>query len=249
MLRLNVLPWPGLLRTTISPPSISAIRLLIAKPRPVPPKRRVDRIVRLGKWPEQQAHLFLRHANARVDHVEYQLTAHSRTSGSSRMTTRTLPTSVNLMALPIMLTRICRRRIGSVVILSGMSPRTSSVSGNPFASARTFINEMTSVAIWLGEHSWRSTVHLPASIFERSSMSLMMFRRCSAVAFDDLGRFDGFLRCQVLQEDIGESQDCRHWGANLMAHVRQELALGPVGGFGSLFRFAASALSRASSSL
>ena len=31
------------------------------------------RTIHLGKWPEQQAHLFLRHADARVDHVEDQL--------------------------------------------------------------------------------------------------------------------------------------------------------------------------------
>ena len=63
-------------------------------------------------------------------------------------------------------------------------------------------------------------------------MSLMIFQEMLAVAFDGPARFDGFLRCQLVQEDIGEPQDCRHRCANLMAHVRQELALGPVGGFG-----------------
>jgi len=58
-----------------------------------------------------------------------------------------------------------------------------------------------------------------------------------AVAFDGPARFDGLFRYQVLYKDIGKSQDRRHRSANLMAHVRQEFALGPVRGFGSEFRF------------
>ena len=115
MLRLNVLPWPGLLEPTISPPSISANRLLIANPRPVPPKRRLAEPSTWENGRNKQAHLFLRHADARVDYVECQLATTFRI-GADRMTTRTLPTSVNLMALPMRLTRICRRRIGSVTI-------------------------------------------------------------------------------------------------------------------------------------
>ena len=68
-----MLPWPGLLRTVISPPSISAIRLLIANPRPVPPKRRLAEPSTWENGSEQQAHLLLGHADARIGHVEYQL--------------------------------------------------------------------------------------------------------------------------------------------------------------------------------
>ena len=39
--KLKVLPWPGWLSTQISPPIISASRLLIVNPRPVPPYLRV----------------------------------------------------------------------------------------------------------------------------------------------------------------------------------------------------------------
>ena len=39
-------------------------------------------------------------------------------------------------------------------------------------------------------------------------------------------------RRQIVREDVGVSQDGGHGGADLMAHVGQEFALGPVGGLG-----------------
>ena len=60
----------------------------------------------------------------------------------------------------------------------------------------------------------------------------MTSSRCSPLRLMIWAASRAFVFAQFLQKDIGESQNRRHWGANLMAHVRQEFALGPVGGFG-----------------
>jgi hypothetical protein len=39
-----LLPWPGTLSRSISPPIKSAMRLVSARPRPVPPWLRVDQL-------------------------------------------------------------------------------------------------------------------------------------------------------------------------------------------------------------
>ena len=77
----------------------------------------------------------------------------------------------------------------------------------------------------------RSRVSLPASIFEKSRMSLMIVSRPSAGASDD----PGYSRWSP--DELGGSSsswvmpdDRVHGGADLVAHVGQELALRPIAG-------------------
>ncbi len=93
-------------------PNRMARALLIVKPRPVPPNLQGGRGVGLVERLEQAGDLFLGQADARVDDVDLQTPA--AVSASIRETDRTPPCSVNLMALPTRLTRICRSRVGSV---------------------------------------------------------------------------------------------------------------------------------------
>jgi hypothetical protein len=65
---VNTEPLPGSLSTVMSPPIIWQKRLLIARPRPVPPYLRVVEALGLGKFLEQLAHLLRRHANALKTH-------------------------------------------------------------------------------------------------------------------------------------------------------------------------------------
>ena len=90
---------------------------------------------------------------------------------------RTTPRSVNLIALPSRLMRIWRRRVGSVRMVSGIGPRYSTARERFFASAGA-IEEVTSPTSSPGEQGMRSTVILPASIFEMSRMSLMIPNKC-----------------------------------------------------------------------
>ena len=63
---VKVEPRPGSLSTVMSPPIIWQKRLLIARPRPVPPYLLAVVGGSLGKLLEQLAHLLRRHADAGV---------------------------------------------------------------------------------------------------------------------------------------------------------------------------------------
>ncbi len=64
-------------------------------------------------------------------------------------------------------------------MVSGMGVWNSTSKSSPLSLARTRMSEHTSTMIWLGEQGTLSTVILPASILERSRMSLMSESRCS----------------------------------------------------------------------
>ena len=73
---------------------------------------------------------------------------------------------------------------------------------------------------------------LPASIFEKSRMSLIRESKDSA---DILAKFR-YSRCSEIEfrieHQLRHADDAVHGRADFVAHVGQELALGPVGGFG-----------------
>ena len=69
---LKQLPLPGALVTVMLPPSISANRLLIISPRPVPPNLRVVEVVRLTERLEQTRQLLGSQADSGVDDVDSQ---------------------------------------------------------------------------------------------------------------------------------------------------------------------------------
>ena len=81
-----------------------------------------------------------------------------------------------------------------------------------------------------------SSSSLPASIFEKSRMSLMM--RSSASADDlTMPRYCALLGIvRRLEQQLGHAEHAVHRGADLVAHVGQELALGAVGRLGRVLR-------------
>ena len=125
MVKRKVEPCPGpALSTHIVPPISSASRLLMAKPRPVPPYLRV---VELSAW--------LKLWNSLVMPAALRPMPVSRTANSScgwplstvlkRTVNTTSPFSVNLTELDNRFSRICRSRVTSPLMATGTSPSNS----------------------------------------------------------------------------------------------------------------------------
>ncbi len=97
-----------------------------------------------------------------------------RWPGPSSSTSRTDPFSVNLMALPSRLNRICRKRTGSPITRSGTSSATDAGErqslGRCLRQQRLSSPSISSAV----ESSSRSRSRRPASIFEKSRMSSMI---------------------------------------------------------------------------
>ena len=87
---------------------------------------------------------------------------------------------------------------------------------------------------------------LPASIFEKSRTSLITVSSASADSF----AVSRYSRCsessEVSQRQIQHAQDPVHRRANLMTHVRQELALGSIRRVRRFFRCLRSSISSSS---
>jgi len=189
----NIEPWPRVLCTLSSPPSTVVRRRQIARPSPLPPKRRVVEESACSKSANTRA------ASSGVMPMPVSRTS-TRSRGSfprpsSDSATVTPPRSVNLIALPIRFSRIWRIRVGSDSIQRGSSdPSICNDSASPLLCARLRSSAQTSCAICCGEQAIASMVSLPASILVMSRMSLTMASRCSplrrmmraiAVAADD----------------------------------------------------------------
>ena len=151
----------------------------------------------------------------------------SGSSRSARRTTiRTPPVSVNLMALPTRFSRICRRRAGSVKMVSGTGPANSSFKPSPLPSARTRISETTSATTAAGRAGL--PLDLEFSGFDLREVEDVVDdgQEVVAVAADDVEGLQVFGIVQLPGQDVGVAQDGRHGRADLVAHVGQELALG-----------------------
>jgi hypothetical protein len=75
---------------------------------------------------------------------------------------------------------------------------------------------------------------MPDSILEKSRISLMMSSSECPARFDRRQQLALLRRQLGFQRQIGHADDAVHRRADFVAHVRQEVALGAVGGFGSL---------------
>ena len=58
---------------------------------------------------------------------------------------------------------------------------------------------------------------------------------CVGAALDSLGEFFLLILKFGFKQHVGEADDAIHWGADFMAHGRQEFAFGNVGGFSRFF--------------
>ena len=93
--------------------------------------------------------------------------------------TSTPPTSVNLTALPTRLTSTCRSRPGSPLTTAGTPGAVSALSSSPLSRAGWARSPTTSSSTVRTSKSVSSRRILPASIFEKSRMSLTISRRAS----------------------------------------------------------------------
>ncbi|MNF76468.1 hypothetical protein D3C84_585830 [compost metagenome] len=172
-MRVKTVPLSGVLATLISPPSRSTRRWQMARPRPLPPKRRVveDSAWLKGRnsWPRCSGAM----------PMPLSATLISTRSGSpaaSRAHTATRPghslrPPENLMALPIRLKRIWRRRMASELTQCGMSVAISCsrITPRALASGLRVLHRLSiSSTSCSGALSISS---LPASILEKSRMS------------------------------------------------------------------------------
>jgi len=144
-----------------------------------------------------------------------------------------LARSVNFVALPTRLTRIWLSRPGSPRTASGTSGATEWVSSRPFSSTCKASVLSVSPRVSRRLKGTDSNSSQPASIFEKSRMSFSSRRSASA---DDFARVRNS-RCGaggLNQGQVEHPEHAVHRGPDLVAHVGQELALGPGGGHGGL---------------
>ena len=198
----NVLPWPGSLSTQIRPPisSHQARRDRRAQPGAAEPARR--RAVGLRERLEDRCVLAPAGMPMPVSlHDEVQRAAEPSAIASQLDLARPLRRcSVNLMALPTRLTRTCRSRPGSPTSASGTSAAMSreqleALLVAPHGERLRRCRRRRRA----GEKAIVSSSSLPASIFEKSRMSLRM-------AEQRLGR--GLDRLEVLAL-LGVERRCR----------------------------------------
>ncbi|KEH07549.1 hypothetical protein GY14_26565 [Delftia tsuruhatensis] len=98
-------------------------------------------------------------------------------SSLSPMTCRrraTWPENVNLMALPTRLSRICRSRKASPTSRGGVFTSETAYSCRPFCSARDSRPAATLSSNSVAENAWASSCSRPASMADRSRLSLTM---------------------------------------------------------------------------
>ena len=171
-LKPKVLPWPGMDCTSMLPPIISTSRRVMVRPRPVPPYLRVT-----------EPSAWVKAWNSRATWAWSMPMPLSRTSMRSctrcgsccrlRTTTATWPCSVNFTALPIRLVRIWPRRRGSPTRACTTSGATSNSSSRPFAWAFSATTDDTCSSVSSSRNSTASISSLPASILEKSRISLI----------------------------------------------------------------------------
>ena len=168
----NVLPDPGSLVTQSFPCMSFTSSAQSAKPRPVPPKRCVtDPSACLKRSKIRDS--FSVSMPMPVSEME---TCSSGTPASpmppSTVTT-TSPSSVNLIAFPIRLIRICRKRVASPTSHLERSLFMSQTRESPFLWAgRASNSTVSSNSLWLSKTTCSSSRE-PASAWDRSRMLLI----------------------------------------------------------------------------
>ena len=177
----NVLPRPGTpaLSTRIVPSIISARRLLIARPRPVPPYRR---LVVASTWLNDWNRRSTRPGGIPIPvsrTVRWYRTVSGRSAGSEAAVTTTSPASVNFTALFSRLSKTWRIRLASPTAVSGVPGSISYATSRPFFVAIGPIRSTTDSMQARRSNGARSSSIRPASIFEKSRMSLMIERSAS----------------------------------------------------------------------
>ena len=204
----KVLPRPASLSTQIRPPIISTSLAEIARPRPVPPNRRVVEPSACSNGSKIARQLLGGDADPGVGdgEAEHDLVARRRRPRRSTETT-TSPRSVNLIALPTRLTRTWRSRPASPTTASGTSGRDpagqlQALGVGPQGQGLQGLVERVAEA----ERRPGRGSSLPASILEKSRMSLMTVSSESA---ELLTRLEVLALARASARCPGPARSCR----------------------------------------
>ena len=176
------LPRPSSLSTQIRPPIIRTRRFEIVSPSPVPPYFRVVELSACANGSKINSRLFSGIPMPVSETVKCTIIPHS-SFASCRAFTATSPSLVNLMALPTRFSSTCLSRVISPRATSGTSGATSQRSSSPFSSARTARVFSADSRLSRTSKSTDSRSSLPASILEKSRISLITVSKESADTF------------------------------------------------------------------
>ena len=169
----NVLPTPGSLSSQTWPPISSTSRRQMVSPSPVPPCFRVvDESACMKGWNRRAACSFV--MPMPVSLMENRSLTFSPVRSSSSAFTRISPRSVNFTALFTRLVMIWPRRSGSPSSAVGTSSATSTRNSSPLSWAFWAVRVVTEAITSSSEKSVVSMSSFPASILEKSRISLMM---------------------------------------------------------------------------
>ncbi|KWV84676.1 hypothetical protein PFLmoz3_05714 [Pseudomonas fluorescens] len=175
----NSEPSPGVLSTPISPPICSINRLEITRPKPVPPGWRDSELSAwLNAWNRARTSWLDRPMPVSCTLMRNCTLSSCSSSIIARATM--VPSRVNLIALLIRLVRICLSRSGSPTNARGVSRYTRLTSSSCLACAAGARMVKVSCSKSRRLKGTLSSTSLPASIFEKSRISLMMPSRLSA---------------------------------------------------------------------
>ncbi len=175
--RVKMLPSPGIERHSRSPPRSRASRREIASPSPLPPCRRVLVESACVNGSKRRSSCSARMPMP-VSATWMQRDRPPAPSRSRKVSTMP-PSSVNLIALPTRLTRICRTRIASVRSRRGTPDSARTSMASPLAFARTRMRSTTSRTSSGSGVSAISIGSFPELIRSMSRMSLMIASRWS----------------------------------------------------------------------
>ena len=178
-LKWKVEPWPGVLSTQTWPSISSTSFLEMARPSPVPPYLRV---VELSAWLNDWNNRS--HCSAVIpmplSRTQKCSSTCSPASAASSTPTTISPRSVNLAALLPRLTNTWPSRSESPTSAVGRSAEVANNSSRPLSSAFRPIMLAKFSSTSSSRNGACSMLILPASILEKSRISLMMPSRFSA---------------------------------------------------------------------
>ena len=177
---VNVEPEPIWLCTVTSPPIIWQKRRQMTRPRPVPPYfREVEASAWVKAWNSLPS---CSGVMPMPVSVTWKVIQSSLPSACRRTSSVTPPSSVNLEALERRLNRTCRTRVTSARMEPTSGGQSTVMRLRFFSTRGEMVARTSSTSTDTSKVSRYSSI-LPASIFERSRMSLMRASRCFPAAW------------------------------------------------------------------
>ncbi len=169
----KLLPTINVLSTSMVPPINSTRCLLMARPSPVPPKRRA---IESSPWRKGLNSCWICGALMPIplSRIVKRTCTRSGSADSSAASTSTSPVAVNLTALPARLISTCSRRVASPSSRFGTSGARRITTSSGLFCVIGISRLATRCSMSSSENSVWSSVSLPASILEKSSTSLTM---------------------------------------------------------------------------